>query len=220
MQIIHKKIKHIIPSASNGMHPEVLTKKQIELLPLIKLFSSNFGLVGGTAIALQIGHRGSLDFDLFTNKRFDNLSIREKILKYGKIEKVLVDHKDEYTVLIKGTKITFLYYPFQLAFSKNFNNIIKMADLLTIAAMKAYALGRRAKWKDYVDLYFILSIYSMDKIIQKADKIFGSEFDQKLFKVQLSYFKDIDYSEKIIYRDKFQTSDNTIKKGLLDFIFK
>jgi len=50
------------------MHKEVLSEKQLELLPLIKLFSREYYLVGGTAIALHIGHRRSIDFDLFTNK--------------------------------------------------------------------------------------------------------------------------------------------------------
>ncbi|MEA2064850.1 MAG: hypothetical protein U9O66_00955 [Patescibacteria group bacterium] len=47
------------------MHKKILTKEQKELLPLIKKFIKKFGLVGGTAIALQIGHRESIDFDFF-----------------------------------------------------------------------------------------------------------------------------------------------------------
>ena len=49
----------------NRIHKEILTKEQVELLPIVAYFSKNFGLVGGTAIALMIGHRESLDFDLF-----------------------------------------------------------------------------------------------------------------------------------------------------------
>jgi len=48
------------------MHKEVLNKNQVELSPFLKTFSKDFGLVGGTAIALHIGHRFSIDFDLFT----------------------------------------------------------------------------------------------------------------------------------------------------------
>ena len=48
------------------MHKEILTEKQANLLTLVKAYSSKFGLVGGTAIALQIGHRRSIDFDLFS----------------------------------------------------------------------------------------------------------------------------------------------------------
>jgi hypothetical protein len=47
------------------MHPEILSKEQLELLPFLGQFNKRFFLVGGTAIALQIGHRQSIDFDLF-----------------------------------------------------------------------------------------------------------------------------------------------------------
>jgi len=50
------------------MHNEVLKNQQIELIPLLKLFEKDYYLVGGTAIALHIGHRYSIDFDLFTSK--------------------------------------------------------------------------------------------------------------------------------------------------------
>ncbi len=65
------------------MHKEILTKKQIELLLLVKKFIKNFGLVGGTAIALQIGHRRSIDFDLFSLKEFESTKIRRVIKKEG-----------------------------------------------------------------------------------------------------------------------------------------
>ena len=47
------------------MHKEILSENQIELLTLVKQFKRDFYLVGGTAIALHIGHRRSIDFDLF-----------------------------------------------------------------------------------------------------------------------------------------------------------
>ncbi|CEG11193.1 conserved hypothetical protein [groundwater metagenome] len=58
------------------MHREVLTKDQKDLLPLIKLFSKDYYLVGGTAIALIIGHRRSIDFDLFTDNKVKRKSIK------------------------------------------------------------------------------------------------------------------------------------------------
>ena len=60
------------------LHEEILTKEQSTLLPLIRAFSNDFGLVGGTAIALYLGHRQSIDFDLFTNKEFNNFAIRKR----------------------------------------------------------------------------------------------------------------------------------------------
>lgn len=200
------------------MHKEILTKEQINLLPLVKSFSKDFGLVGGTAIALYIGHRRSVDFDLFTDKQFDNLKIRKKILKFRNIERVLRDEDGQYVIVTDGVRFTFFSYPFKVRFSKNFNGAIKLPDLLTLAAMKAHALGRRAKWKDYVDLYFIIKRYgSFAGIAGKAKKIFGLEFNEKMFRSQLAYFKDIDYSEKIIYMNGFKIEDETIKKELKKF---
>ncbi len=200
------------------MHKEILTKEQNELLPLLKIFSKDFGLVGGTAFALYVGHRRSIDFDLFTFKEFGNLGLKRKILKSQKIEKVFVNKLGEYTIFINGVKITFFHFPYKIEFNNSLNNIIRMPDLLTLSAMKAYALGMRAKWKDYVDLYFIMKRYhGIDKIIKRAKKIFSSEFNEKLFRSQLVYFKDIDYTERIIYMKGFETEDTTIKKKLVDF---
>lgn len=66
--------------------------------------------------------------------------------------------------------------------------------------MKAFALGGRAKWKDYVDLYFILKDhYSIEDIAKVATINFGQMFSEKLFREQLAFHKDINYSEAIDY---------------------
>ena len=200
------------------MHKEILTKEQIEFLPLLKLFSKDFGLVGGTATAFHIGHRRSIDFDLFTDKYFNNLTIQKKIKKNVKIDNILVNRLDELTFVIKGVKFTFFHYPYKINYSKRLNNTIKFPDLLTLAAMKVFSLGHRAKWKDYVDLYFVMkNYYDIHKIIRKAEQIFSSEFNEKLFRVQLAYFKDIDYTEKVIYMKGFEADDEIIKKKLIEF---
>lgn len=198
------------------MHLEVLIPKQKKLLPLLKKFSSDFGLVGGTAIALAIGHRRSIDFDLFSNKLFNNQRLRKKIISRHKINNVLVNQKDEYTVIVDGVKITFLFYDFKINYKNKFKDIIKMPDLLTLAAMKAYALGMRAKWKDYVDLYFIMTKYhSRNEVVKQAQKIFGKDFNEKIFRAQLCYFKDVDFSEKVDYMEGFSVTDEAIKKRLV-----
>lgn len=200
------------------MHKKVLTKEQTELLPLVKLFSKDFGLVGGTAIALHLGHRRSVDFDLFTNKEFKNLLIKRRISRAAKIDNVIVNQPDELTISIKGVKFTFFNYPYKISYSERLDNIIKLPDSLTLAAMKAFSLGRRAKWKDYVDLYFIMKgHFSIGEIVKKAKKIFGNEFNEKIFRTQLAYFKDIDYSEKIIWLKGYETDDSVIKKALINF---
>ena len=60
-------------------------------------------------------------------------------------------------LLVNGVKITFFQYPFPIDTECSFENIFRLPSLLTLAAMKAYALGQRSKWKDYVDLYFSIA---------------------------------------------------------------
>lgn len=200
------------------LHKEILTKEQSELLSLLEIFSKNFGLVGGTAIALHIGHRRSIDFDLFTGKGFNNQSIIKKISRTLKFDAIIVNKLDELTFMINGVKFTFFNYPYKISYSKKIGSIIKMPDLLTLAAMKAFALGMRAKWKDYVDLYFILkNHYPIAEISKKCEKIFGSQFNEKIFRGQLAYFEGINYSEEIEYMPGFAVSDKIIKKELIKF---
>lgn len=200
------------------MHKEILTKEQENLLPIVKLFKKDFGLVGGTAIALHIGHRESIDFDLFSLEEFDNNKIRRKILRFKKIDSIFRDEMGQFTLTIQGVRFTFFHYPFKIKFIKNLDDVIHSSDLLTLAAMKAYALGRRPKWKDYIDLYFIIrDYYSVDKIAKKAHLIFKKEFNEKLFRSQLSYFDDISYAEKIIWMPGFEMDEKVIKKELVEF---
>ncbi|MBI2552490.1 nucleotidyl transferase AbiEii/AbiGii toxin family protein [Candidatus Uhrbacteria bacterium] len=203
---------------SETMHKEILTSEQVELLPLVGSFSKEFGLVGGTAVALQLGHRRSIDFDLFSFKGFNNLSIKQKISRKRKIDEIYVNRKGEFTFLMNGVKVTFFHYPFELDFSERFDRVIRMPDLLTLAAMKAYTLGQRAKWKDYVDLYFIMQKYhGISAIAEKAETLFGNEFNEKLFRTQLTFFQDINYAEKVEYLPGFEVEQHTIEKALENY---
>ena len=198
------------------MHPDILSKEQKELLPLMRQFKREFYLVGGTAIALQIGHRRSIDFDLF---KMSNLNVSKtlKKLNAAKIPYVVTRRvSEQINLVMNAVKITFYQYPYKIDANVVFENTFKMPDLLTLTAMKAYALGRRAKWKDYVDLYFLLHEYTLDQIIQKADLLFGQMFSGKLFRSQLAFHKDIDYSEPVEYMPGFEVSEQEIKDFLID----
>lgn len=199
------------------MHKEILTEEQVRLFPLVKKFQKQFGLVGGTAIALHIGHRHSIDFDLFSMKPFQNASIRKIIIKHGsKITAVSKDEAGQFTCLVDGVQLTFLYYPFPIEFLHQFDHVLRMPDLLTLAAMKAYALGRRARWKDYVDLFFILNSYhSIKQVVKKARHIFGNEFNERIFREQLGYFDDIDDSEHVTFLPGCEVSQKKIHTELL-----
>ena len=91
-----------------------------------------------------------------------------------------------------------------------------MPTLLTLASMKAFALGRRAKWKDYVDLFFILKYhYTIQEVCLETEMNFGSQFSGKLFREQLAFHKDIDHSEPIDYLVP-PVPEDEIKKFLID----
>jgi hypothetical protein len=200
------------------MHREILTKEQTALLPLIKVFNKNFNLVGGTAIALHIGHRRSIDFDLFSFQTFKNSDIRKTVKTFSEIDQMIVNHTGELTFLCSGVKFTFYNYRFDIEYKENFENIIKIPDLLTLAAMKAHALAGRAKWKDYVDLYFILTnFYKLKDVSDKASELFKGEFNEKLFRTQLGYFDDVNYEETVEYLPGFEVEDSIIKQKLTDF---
>ena len=82
--------------------------------------------------------------------------------------------------------------------------------------MKAFALSRRAKWKDYVDMFFILrDHYSIKEIANQAQKIFGQLFSEKLFRSQLAFHKDIDYTEPVRFIVE-PVSDDEIKNFLVE----
>ncbi|MFZ5516772.1 MAG: nucleotidyl transferase AbiEii/AbiGii toxin family protein [Candidatus Zhuqueibacterota bacterium] len=197
------------------MHEEILTNRQVELIPLIRLFNRSFYLVGGTAIALYLGHRHSIDFDLFNPKTLNRKNIYNKIIENNfHIDNTLVATNEEYTLITNRVKITFYNFPFDIPHKIKFKNIISMPTLLDLAAMKAYALGRRAKWKDYVDLYFILQYhYSLNELCKRAAELFGDLFSEKLFRAQLSFFADIDYSEPVSYVSD-SIDENEIKEFL------
>lgn len=94
---------------------------------------------------------------------------------------------------------------------------ITIPSLLDLAAMKAFALGLRSKWKDYVDLYFILKTsYNIHEIADKAVTLFGELFSEKLFRGQLNYFEGISFDEQIEFMPGFEVSEKEVKDFLTD----
>ena len=195
------------------MHLEILSKEQLDLLPILSQFKREYYLVGGTAIALHIGHRESIDFDLFKEK-----DIRKKDV-YTKLKNI--DYKvsfadyNQINMVSYGVKITFFSFPYQVPLNAELKSFLKMPDLLTLGAMKAFALGRRSKWKDYLDLYFILKFhFSYKEVATKAKEIFKDEFIEKQFIAQLGYFKGINYDEEVTFLIPNPPSEDEIKKFL------
>jgi len=198
------------------MHPEVLNSSQTRLLPLVGRFAGSHYLAGGTAIALQAGHRRSIDFDLFSPTEIDPGKLIRTLAKEGHvIDHVFTESSDELTLAVDGVRLSFVFYPFVVLHEVWHNKIISMPDLLTLAAMKAYALGRRAKWKDYVDLHEIFANHVLfEVVVSHAESIFQGAFNQRLFREQLCYFEDIDFSEEIDYLFPNQASKDHVKAVL------
>ena len=179
------------------MHPEALSDKGKTILVPLKNFA-DFYLGGGTALALQIGHRISVDFDLFSEKE-----IPESLL--GEVEKVFspkeirpsVNNRGELTVFVDGIKVTFLKYPFPPLLEPVSYEGIKLLNIKEIAATKVYTIGRRGSYRDYVDLYFTFSEghASLDETIELAERKYGTEINSRLFLEQLIYLGDIKDTE-------------------------
>jgi hypothetical protein len=198
------------------MHTEIISPQQSDLIPYLKDFKRSFYLVGGTAIALHIGHRQSIDFDLFTPSELNKSRIKAKLKEIPFEQKSVFEDYDQLHLLINGVKVTFFNYPYSIGHPVKVGSFITIPTLLTLAAMKAFALGRRAKWKDYVDLFFILRYhYSIKEIANQAQNIFGQLFSEKLFREQLAFHKDIDYTEPVMFILK-PVSDDEIKNFLIE----
>lgn len=157
-------------------------------------FFSNCYLAGGTALALQLGHRRSVDLDFFFNEPIKRtfLPLIEKNLQSSAA--LLVNTTDELTVSILGVKITCLHYPFALLDKVVFTPVIPLAGVRDIVAMKAYALGRRQSLKDYVDLYIILSrsLISLSNLLADSRIKYGDLFNDRVFLEQLLYTNDLE----------------------------
>ena len=197
------------------MHDEILNAAQQKLLPLMAQFKREYYLVGGTAIALHIGHRRSVDFDMFKSTAINHKRNLDRIVASGFKYQVTRQVFEQMNLIVGDVKLTFFQYPFPVASEDMFGNVFRMPSLLSLAAMKAYALGRRSKWKDYVDLYFLLTrFFKLHEIADNAIQIFGDLFSEKLFRAQLSYFADVDYSEKVEFLVETPPSDDEIKAAL------
>lgn len=181
------------------VHPELLDKKRREVLQKLTPFTSGFVLGGGTALALQLAHRKSFDFDFFSSSQIPK-HLLEKLSQVFQIENIVIDTLDELTFFTKGIKITFLYYPFKPLFKHiEAESELRMFPVKEIALQKAYTVGRRGEYRDYFDLYTILKqeYISLKEIINGAKQIYNGAFDEKLFLEQLVYFNDLNNFEVI-----------------------
>lgn len=150
-------------------------------------------LAGGTALSLQIKGRYSFDFDIFFEKQVIKRAFN--IVKQAlDIQDVTFERSYHITFLTKEeVQVTLFRYEFLFLYPKIKTPFLSLFDKRDIAADKAYTIGRRPAWRDYVDLFFLLKDghVSLEKMIADAKRKFGFLFAEKLFLEQLTYYKDI-----------------------------
>ncbi len=174
-------------------------------------------MVGGTAIALHIGHRLSIDFDMFKNGPLKPKKILSVFDTFKEEYSVMLNMPEQLNLICREVKFTFMDFDFKVPHDIEFEHSIFIPNLLDLAAMKAYALGRRSKWKDYIDLYFIIKdFYAIKEISDRAQVIFGDLFSEKLFRGQLSYFVGISFEEEVEFVSGFEVSHKEVQRFLTE----
>lgn len=193
---------------------EILTPAQEKIFSQLRDFKKNGIMGGGTALAFQLKHRRSYDFDIFTTKSIPSNLAWEIRKIFGKKMKVIQESENELTFFTPSKfKITFFYYPFKPLYKIIKTPSISIFDWRDIAADKAYTIGRRPIWRDYIDLFFIIKEgQRLVKIIQDTQRKFGGLFSEKLFLGQLIYFDDLRDFKIDFLRESIQTE--TIKRFL------
>lgn len=175
------------------IHPDVLDEAQWSVFSKLVSFKDYGYLAGGTALALQIAHRRSFDFDVFVKNSISK-SLRKKVRDIFGIVDFYVDTSDQISFkTYNNSAVTFVWYYYPLLDPPVRTDSINLASVHDIAADKAHTIGRRAVWRDYVDLFLLLKkdFITLKYLCKLANKKFGGEFSEALFLEQLCYFKDV-----------------------------
>ena len=174
------------------LQTQTASPKLLELLKQLMQddFFNGFDLVGGTSLALQIGHRNSIDIDMFGNREIDTDLFEEKLKSFGKVE-ITQSTKNILISSINEIKVDFVNYKHPLLQETKIIDFIRLASKEDIAAMKLNAILGRGSRKDFIDLYFLLNEFSLQQMFGffKNKYIEGSEF---LVYKSLTYFEDAD----------------------------
>jgi len=202
------------------LHFDILDKSYEEVFQRLKVFKKEAVLSGGTALSLQIKHRHSYDFDLFFSKELSrNLIVEAR--KAIKIKEVgLNTQKQINLITTNNILLNLVSYPFKPLFGKVITSSLPLLSIKDIALDKAYTIGRRAVWRDYVDIFFLLKdkYISLSEIYKLALKKFGPEFNERLFLEQLVYFKDLEATKISFIKEKYSNKQiqgflrNAVKK--------
>jgi len=179
----------------------ILSEERRNVLPSFISWKDEFYLAGGTALALQIGHRESVDFDFFSPHQFDTEVMMKRLsaLFGEKLFTVTQVEKNTLSIILKAEiKISFMAYEYELINSLIITEYINIASVPDIACMKLSAIMQRSALKDYVDLYEIMRVYSLEQLLSYAKKKYPT-IDSTVILKSLSYLDDI-VDEPLIYQ--------------------
>lgn len=172
----------------------------------------NWYLVGGTALALQYGHRRSIDFDWFSRKSFSINKLESSLRRLGRLS-VLATAVGTWHGTLNGVKITFLHYPYPLLYPGIRYGLVRLASDKDIACMKLQAISSRGSRKDFFDFYFILQRYSLTQILHWYDKKYrGVKYNHLHLLKSLVYFADAEHEPNPMLLER--VSWNTVKAEL------
>ena len=150
----------------------------------------SFVLVGGTSLALQYGHRDSIDLDFFGNQPIDEDLFLSKLSLFGCVQ--LIKKSDNVLICsVNDIKVDLVSYPYTWIGPVIHVNKLRLASDRDIAAMKLNAIAGRGSKKDFIDLYVILQRFSLNEVISFYNDKYP---DGSIFMVlkSLSYFEDAD----------------------------
>jgi len=174
-------------------------------------------LVGGTALALQIGHRISVDLDLFGVINFDNIPVERLFSKFSK-QQTLSRSKYINSFYLENIKVDFVNYYYPWIDDPYIENGIRFASLRDIAAMKLAAITNRGSKKDFIDLYFLLKKFSLQQMMEFYQMKYP---DGSLYMVikSLSWFGDAEneFSIEMIKNVSWETVKDSIQNEVINY---
>ncbi|MEJ0104030.1 MAG: nucleotidyl transferase AbiEii/AbiGii toxin family protein [Bacteroidota bacterium] len=161
--------------------------QQLQAIPELK----EFYLVGGTALALQLGHRNSIDIDLFTRNNFEPGDIENALTNQFTFSATLA-RKGTLLAVVNSIKTDFIKHDYELLYSPITEEGISFLSKEDIAAMKFHAIIQSGKrLKDFIDIYFLLQHFSMKQMID----FFSAKYkysNPMIAMKAVNFFDDID----------------------------
>lgn len=187
---------------------EIFDQTRKEVFQKLSGFKKIGVLGGGTAISLQLGSRYSYDFDIFSSKLIAKNILLQALDVFGLKIKKLIDTLEELSFITnQGVKVSFVHFPFLGLHPTVETESLKLFSLSDLASNKAYVIGRRGEYRDYVDLFFLLKNgLKLRKIVEEAEKRFRGAFSERLFLEQLFYFKDLKDFKIDFLKEKYSPS--------------